>query len=142
MKKITNNIYGYICYITDFKNPINVFATFCRILVYFRVFSHIILGDSAAIDLIVFFINCLATTLAISGYIVHRKNNSLEKKVIIKIASKEFSKKLNNKRKNTIESYEEMSKEEKIEVLESFIKTLEDTIESAKRELEELRNEE
>lgn len=84
-------------------------------------------------------VNCFATLLAIAGYRIH-KGNSLEKKVIIKIASKEYRKKLDNKRKNTIKSYEEMPKEEKILILESFIKTLEDSIESAKKELEELKN--
>lgn len=140
MKKIINNIYGYICYITDLKEPINVMATFCRILVYFRVFPRIILGNSEAIDLLIFIINCFATLLAIAEYRIHKRKNPLERKVIIKIASKEFRKKLDNEKKNTIESYEEMPKEEKIEILESFIKTLEDCIENAKRELEELRN--
>lgn len=140
MKKIINNIYGYVCYITDLKDPINVIATFFRILVYFRVFSHIILGDSVAIDLLIFLINCFATLLAIAGYKIRKRKNPLERKVIIKIASKEFRKKLDNEKKNTIKSYEEMPKEEKIEILESFIKNLENCIESAKKELEELKN--
>lgn len=140
MKKIINNIYGYICYITDLKEPINVIATFCRILVYFRVFSRIILGNSEVIDLLIFLINCFATLLAIAGYRIRKRKNPLERKVIIKIASKEFRKKLDNEKKNTIESYEKMPKEEKIKILESFIKTLEDCIENAKRELEELKN--
>lgn len=140
MKKIINNVYGYICYITDLKDPINVIATFCRILVYFRVFSHIILGDSVAIGLLIFLINCFATLLAIAGYRIHKGKNPLARKRVIEIASKEFRKKLDNERKNTIKSYEELSKEEKIEILESFIKNLENCIESAKKELEELRN--
>lgn len=140
MKKIINNIYGYICYITDLKDPINVIATFFRILVYFRVFSHIILGDSVVINLLILVVNCFATLLAMAGYKIRKRKNPLERKVIIKIANKEFRKKLDNEKKNTIKSYEEIPKEEKIEILESFIKNLENCIESAKKELEELRN--
>ena len=140
MKKIINNIYGYICYITDLKDPINVIATFCRILVYFRVFSHIILGDSVAIDLFLFLLNCFSTLLAIAAYRIHKRKNPLARKVTIKIASKKFKEKLDNERRSSLEIYGKISKEEKIKILESFIKTLEDSIESAKKELEELRN--
>ena len=140
MKKIIDNIYGYICYITDLKNPMNVVATFCRILVYFKIFSSIILGANRAFEIFLLFINCIATLIAILGYMTFGRKGQLARKPTIKVVSKKFSEKLNNERKDTIEFYEKMSKEEKIEILESFIETLEDSIESAKRELEELKN--
>lgn len=140
MKKIIDNIYGYICYITDLKNPMNVVATFCRILVYFKIFSSIILGANRAFEIFLLFINCIATLIAILGYMTFGRKGQLTRKPTIKVVSKKFSEKLNNERKDTIEFYEKMSKEEKIEILESFIETLEDSIESAKRELEELKN--
>ena len=138
MKKIINNVYGYICYITDLNNPLLVFGTFLRILVYFETFDMIFLKGDIEFGLLCLSINIISTACSISYYKSSNNHNTIIDKIIIKSTKRKYRNMQIKKRKT---SYRNLSKEEKIKMLETFIEVNYSCIEDAKKELEELKRE-
>lgn len=134
MKNFLSEVKGYIAYITK-PEPFNLLATFMRIFVYFSSFVNIFLRHEYFWGILLFFLNFFSTMLTIVGYCLFNFDN----KEVYDSSNKKFWKKLKKKELSPTLKDKELTYEDKIAFLESFIETLKLTLIATENELEELK---
>ena len=134
MKNIFKSIFNYIKYITK-PEPLNLFATFCRILVYCVVIMDLFFLKRIIVGCLILFINVCSSLMTVCNYNLNILNSESGKNNFIINDFKKIIKKNNVK---PVKKDKSLSVEEKIAALKLMSESYKEAAKMIDEEIEKL----